>query len=91
MTEEDIIRKGNKSELLLQDEVFTDALQQLQDIQVYKWKSSLPHESAKREQAWAMLQSIDMLKTELKKMIDNGWVERKKLERTRKLKELKHG
>jgi uncharacterized protein YqgQ len=31
-----------------------------------------------------MLQSIDMLKTELKKMIDNGWVERKKLERTRK-------
>jgi hypothetical protein len=25
-----------------------------------------------------------MLKTELKKMIDNGWVERKKLERTRK-------
>ena len=84
MTEEDVIRKGNKSELLLQDEVFTNALQQLQDIQVYKWKSSLPDESAKREQAWAMLQSIDMLKTELKKMIDNGWVERKKLERTRK-------
>ena len=91
MTDEDIIRKGNKSELLLQDEVFTNALQQLQDIQVYKWKSSLPDESAKREQAWAMLQSIDMLKTELKKMIDNGWVERKKLERTRKGKELKHG
>ena len=48
MTDEDIIRKGNKSELLLQDEVFTNALQQLQDIQVYKWKSSLPDESAKR-------------------------------------------
>ena len=36
MTEEDVIRKGTKSELLLQDEVFTNALQQLQDMQIFK-------------------------------------------------------
>ncbi|NCX45356.1 MAG: hypothetical protein EBW74_13155 [Betaproteobacteria bacterium] len=86
MTEEDVIRKGNKSELLLQDEVFTNALQQLQDMQIYKWKTSLPDESAKREQAWLMIQVIDNLRTELKKMVDNGWIERKKLERSGKLK-----
>ena len=84
MTDEDIIRKGNKSELLLQDEVFTNALQQLQDTQIYKWKTSLPDETAKREQAWLMIQVIDNLRTELKKMVDNGWIERKKLERSKK-------
>jgi hypothetical protein len=84
MTEEDVIRKGNKSELLLQDEVFTNALQQLQDMQIYKWKTSLPDESAKREQAWLMIQVIDNLRTELKKMVDNGWIERKKIERSKK-------
>ncbi len=72
MTEEDVIRKGTKSELLLQDEVFTNALQQLQDMQIYKWKTSLPDETAKREQAWLMIQVIDNLRTELKKMVDNG-------------------
>ena len=86
MTEEDVIRKGTKSELLLQDEVFTDALQQLQDMQIFKWKTSLPDETAKREQAWLMIQVIDNLRTELKKMVDNGWIERKKLERSGKLK-----
>ena len=86
MTEEDVIRKGNKSELLLQDEVFTNALQQLQDTQIYKWKTSLPDETAKREQSWLMIQVIDNLRTELKKMVDNGWIERKKLERSGKLK-----
>jgi len=86
MTEEDVIRKGNKSELLLQDEVFTNALQQLQDMQIFKWKTSLPDETAKREQAWLMIQVIDNLRTELKKMVDNGWIERKKLERSGKLK-----
>ena len=84
MTEEDVIRKGNKSELLLQDEVFTNALQQLQDTQIYKWKTSLPDETAKREQAWLMIQVIDNLRTELKKMVENGWIERKKLERSKK-------
>ena len=84
MTDEDIIRKGNKSELLLQDEVFTNALQQLQDTQIYKWKTSLPDESAKREQAWLMIQVIDNLRTELKKMVDNGWIERKRIERSKK-------
>jgi hypothetical protein len=84
MTEEDVIRKGNKSELLLQDEVFTNALQQLQDTQIYKWKTSLPDETAKREQAWLMIQVIDNLRTELKRMVDNGWIERKKLERSKK-------
>ena len=86
MTEEDVIRKGNKSELLLQDEVFTNALQQLQDIQIFKWKTSLPDETAKREQSWLMIQVIDNLRTELKKMVDNGWIERKKIERSGKLK-----
>jgi hypothetical protein len=86
MTEEDVISKGTKSELLLQDEVFTDALQQLQDMQIFKWKTSLPDETAKREQAWLMIQVIDNLRTELKKIVDNGWIERKKLERSGKLK-----
>jgi len=86
MTEEDVIRKGTKSELLLQDEVFTNALQQLQDMQIFKWKTSLPDETAKREQAWLMIQVIDNLRTELKKIVDNGWIERKKIERSGKLK-----
>ena len=55
-------------------------------MQIYKWKTSLPDETAKREQAWLMIQVIDNLRTELKKMVDNGWIERKKIERSGKLK-----
>ena len=40
MSNEEILRKGHKAEQLLNEEVFVSALQQLQDTQLWIFKSS---------------------------------------------------
>ena len=84
MSNEDILRNGHKAEQLLNEEVFVSALQQLQDTQIWIFKSSKAEETSKRESAWAMIQAIDNLRLEIKKMVDNGKMAAKQLERLQK-------
>jgi len=81
MTDEELVRKGRKAQQLMEDETLAAALTKLENDQVWLFKSTRADETAKREQCWAMLRAIENLKTELTKVIDNGKVAQRAIER----------
>lgn len=85
MTNEDQIRKGRKAQQILEDETLNTAIAKLENDQLWLFRSSKPEETAKRETAWCMLQAIDGLRQELIKIMDNGKIAQKSVERTQKL------
>jgi uncharacterized protein YcaQ len=82
---DDPIRRGRKAQQILEDETLNTAIAKLEGDQLWAFRSSKPEESAKRETAWCMLQAIDGLRQELIKIMDNGKIAQKTLERTQKL------
>ncbi len=84
-TNEDQVNKGRKAQQILEDETLNAAIAKLEGDQLWAFRSSKPEESAKRETAWCMLQAIDGLRQELIKIMDNGKIAQKTLERTQKL------
>jgi hypothetical protein len=85
VTNEDQIRKGRKAQQILEDETLNTAIAKLEGEQLWAFRSSKPEESSKRETAWCMLQAIDGLRQELIKIMDNGKIAQKSVERTQKL------
>jgi hypothetical protein len=85
VTNEEQIRKGRKAQQILEDETLNTAIAKLEGDQLWVFRSSKPEESAKRETAWCMLQAIDGLRQELIKIMDNGKIAQKSVERTQKL------
>jgi signal transduction protein with GAF and PtsI domain len=81
MTDEEAVRKGRKAQQILEDETLVAALTKLENDQLWIFKSTRSDETAKREQCWAMLKAIENLKTELTKVIDNGKVAQRAIER----------
>jgi len=84
-TNEDQVRKGRKAQQILENETLSDAIAKLENDQLWVFRSSKPEESAKRETAWCMLQAIDGLRQELIKIMDNGKIAQKSIERSPKL------
>ena len=85
MTNEDQVRKGRKAQQILEDDTLSSAIAKLENDQLWVFRSSKPEESAKRETAWCMLQAIDGLRQELIKVMDNGKIAQKSIERSPKL------
>ena len=85
MTNEDQIRKGRKAQQILEDETLNTAIAKLEGDQLWAFRSSKPEETIKRETAWCMLQAIDGLRQELIKIMDNGKIAQKSMDRTQKL------
>jgi hypothetical protein len=85
VTNEEQIRKGRKAQQILEDDTLNTAIAKLEGDQLWAFRSSKPEESAKRETAWCMLQAIDGLRQELIKIMDNGKIAQKSVERTQKL------
>lgn len=85
MTNDEQIRKGRKAQQILEDETLNTAIAKLEGDQLWAFRSSKPEESAKRETAWCMLQAIDGLRQELIKIMDNGKIAQKSVDRTQKL------
>jgi ATP-dependent protease HslVU (ClpYQ) ATPase subunit len=81
---EEQVRKGLKSAQFMQDEVFATALEKMRGDLHWEFENSKPEESAKREIVWAQLRAIDSFKNELSKMIDNGKVAQRAIERASK-------
>jgi hypothetical protein len=81
---DDAIRKGQKANQLMQDEVFSAVLEKMKNDQYWVFESSKPEESAKRELAWSMLKAIDNFRLEVTKMVDNGKVAQRAIERATK-------
>ena len=84
-TNEDQVRKGRKAQQILEDDTLSAAIAKLENDQLWVFRSSKPEESAKRETAWCMLQAIDGLRQELIKVMDNGKIAQKSIERSPKL------
>lgn len=84
MTDDELVRKGRKAQQLMEDETLSAALAKLENDQVWLFKSTRAEETAKREQCWSMLRAIENLKTELTKVIDNGKVAQRAIERVQK-------
>jgi signal transduction protein with GAF and PtsI domain len=84
MTEDEAVRKGRKAQQLLEDETLAAALAKLENDQVWVFKSTRAEETAKREQCWSMLKAIENLRLELTKVIDNGKVAQRAIERIQK-------
>jgi hypothetical protein len=84
-TNEDQVRKGRKAQQILENEILSDAVAKLENDQLWLFRSSKPEESAKRETAWCMLQAIDSLRQELIKVMDNGKIAQKSIDRSPKL------
>ena len=85
MNNEDQVRKGRKAQQILEDETLNTAIAKLEGDQLWLFRSSKPEESAKRETAWCMLQAIDGLRQELIKVMDNGKIAQKSMDRLPKL------
>ncbi len=84
MTDDEAVRKGRKAQQLLEDETLSAALAKLENDQIWVFKSTRAEETAKREQCWSMLKAIENLRLELTKVIDNGKVAQRAIERIQK-------
>ena len=82
---EDDIRRGRKAQQVLEDETLREAIKKLESDQLGFFKHSRPDETAKRENAWCMLQAIDALRQELIKISDNGKIAQKAADRANRL------
>ena len=81
---DEAVRKGRKADQLMQDEVFSGILEKMRNDQYWVFESSKPEESAKREIAWSMLKAIENFRIEVTKMVDNGKVAQRAIERATK-------
>jgi signal transduction protein with GAF and PtsI domain len=81
---EEQVRKGRKSQEYMEDEVFSTALEKMRGDLLWEFENSKPEESAKREICWSQLRAIQNFKNELGKMIDNGKVAQRAIERAQK-------
>jgi predicted FMN-binding regulatory protein PaiB len=81
---EDALRKGQKANQLVNDEVFSAVLEKMRNDQYWVFESSKPEETAKRELAWSMLKAIENFRIEVTKMVDNGKVAQRAIERAQK-------
>ena len=81
---DEAVRKGRKADQLMQDEVFSGILEKMRNDQYWVFESSKPEESAKRELAWSMLKAIEHFRIEATKMVDNGKVAQRAIERATK-------
>ena len=81
---EEQVRKGRKSEQFMQDEVFATALEKMRGDLLWEFENSKPDEASRREVIWAQLRAIENFKNELTKMIDNGKVAQRAIERAQK-------
>jgi hypothetical protein len=84
-TNEDQVRRGRKAQQILEDDTLSTAIAKLENDQLWIFRSSKPEESAKRETAWCMLQAIDGLRQELIKIMDNGKIAQRSIDRSPKL------
>ena len=82
--QEEDVRKGKKAESLIADEAFSTALLKMENDAVWFWKDTKPEDITKREYAWHMLRAIDNFRTEISKIMDNGKVAQRQIEREQK-------
>lgn len=81
---QELVSKGKKAEVLIQDEAFSAALLQMENDAVWLWKSTKPEDTVKRESAWHTIQAIEQFRNQISKIMDNGKIAQRQIERAQK-------
>jgi hypothetical protein len=81
---EEAVRKGKKAESLIQDEAFSAALLQMENDAVWFWKNTKPDDTVKRESAWHMIQAVEQFRVQMNKIMDNGKIAQREIQRAQK-------
>ena len=84
MNNEEAVRKGKKAESLIQDEAFSAALLQMENDAVWFWKNTKPDDTVKRESAWHMIQAVEQFRVQMNKIMDNGKIAQREIQRAQK-------
>jgi hypothetical protein len=81
---QELVSKGKKAEVMIQDEAFSAALLQMENDAVWLWKSTKPEDTVKRESAWHTIQAIEQFRNQISKIMDNGKIAQRQIERAQK-------
>jgi len=84
MINEEAVRKSRKAQQILDDEILSLALNKIENDALWQFKSSKPADTAMRESAYNKIRSVEDLRTELAKLIDDGKVAQRAIERAQK-------
>jgi len=84
MINEEAVRKSRKAQQILDDEILSLALNKIENDALWQFKSSKPADTATRESAYNKIRSVEDLRTELAKLIDDGKVAQRAIERAQK-------
>lgn len=81
---QETVQKGKKAESLIQNEAFSAALTQMENDAVWVWKTTKPEDTVKRESAWHTVQAIEQFRNQMNKIMDNGKIAQRQIERAQK-------
>ena len=68
------IQRGERAEALLQDELLNDCLETIKQGYMEKWQESPERDVEGRERIRLMVKTVDLLRAELRSVLDTGKV-----------------
>lgn len=77
---EDAIRRADRAQALLDDEVLGGAFSAIEAHWLSEWRNSPARDKEGREGLFVMLRALDALRGELRAYVENGKVARKRLD-----------
>lgn len=66
------IRRGERAEALLQDELLNDALETIKQGYMERWLTSPERDVEGRERLRLMVKTVDLLRAEIQSVLDTG-------------------
>lgn len=79
MNEQEAINRGARARALLDDEMLTGALRQIEDSALKAWKVTAARDVEGREMAWLTVRAVDLLRRELQQILDAGKIAQREL------------
>lgn len=83
MTKEQLLARGRKAALLLEDELVQEILAEIEDAYVQNWRSTAAKDTETREKMYFAVQVVAQFREHLKVVCDNGKFEEANLRRSK--------
>jgi hypothetical protein len=80
------LSRANRAQLLWQDELLQEAFEKSEREYVRLWRESVLHDSQGRERLYMALKGLDLVKQNLRSVINSGMLARDQLEHLVKLR-----
>lgn len=85
-TDHERLERARKAQELMEDEVLTEAFDLLEQRYLQELRDTDLMQEKERTQLWHRLKALEHIRRELQAMVEDGYVVRLNLEKTRKLK-----